>query len=57
MTYPMQASDGSFNAKTEGIQATVDTSQLGAGATSSLSKARMRTAIGEFQRGLPYRGG
>ena len=31
MTYPMQASDGSFNAKTEGIQATVDTSQLGAG--------------------------
>ena len=28
VTYPMQASDGSFNSKSEGIKATLDTSQL-----------------------------
>jgi hypothetical protein len=31
VTYPMEASDGSFNSKSEGIKASIDTSQLSAG--------------------------
>jgi murein tripeptide amidase MpaA/uncharacterized membrane protein len=31
VTYPMEASDGSFNSKSEGVKATIDTSQLSAG--------------------------